>query len=102
LFPNPNFFVPFGLPKALNACPAQAFKNRKAKEPQNRTRQASRRSVSAFKPGTGHAARQGWGTQLQQAVTLELAEQNWPLKTEGFKEGIQAMTERRPPQFQAR
>ena len=46
--------------------------------------------------------RQGLVEQLQQAVAHESAEQNWQFKTEDFKEGVQAMTERRPPQCQAR
>ena len=46
--------------------------------------------------------RQGLVPQLQQAVAHESAEQNWQFKTEDFKEGVKAMTERRPPQFQAR
>ena len=46
--------------------------------------------------------RQGLVEQLQQAVAHESAEQNWQFKTEDFKEGVKAMTERRAPQFQAR
>lgn len=46
--------------------------------------------------------RQGLVAQLEQAVAHESAEQNWQFKTEDFKEGVKAMTERRAPQFQAR
>jgi enoyl-CoA hydratase/carnithine racemase len=44
--------------------------------------------------------RQGLVEQLQQAVAHESAEQNWQFKTEDFKEGVKAMTERREPHFQ--
>ena len=46
--------------------------------------------------------RQGLVAQLEQAVAHESAEQNWQFKTEDFKEGVKAMTERRAPQFHAR
>jgi enoyl-CoA hydratase/carnithine racemase len=44
--------------------------------------------------------RQGLIEQLEKAVAHESAEQNWQFKTEDFKEGVKAMTERREPHFQ--
>ena len=46
--------------------------------------------------------RQGLVEQLQKAVAHESVEQNWQFKTEDFKEGVKAMTERREPNFQAK
>jgi enoyl-CoA hydratase/carnithine racemase len=44
--------------------------------------------------------RQGLVEALQKAVAHESIEQNWQFKTEDFKEGVKAMTERREPNFQ--
>lgn len=46
--------------------------------------------------------RQGLVAQLEQAVAHESLEQTWQFKTDDFKEGVKAMTERREPQFQGR
>ena len=46
--------------------------------------------------------RQGLVEQLRAAVTRESSEQYQQFKTEDFKEGVRAMTERRPPSFQRR
>ncbi len=46
--------------------------------------------------------RQGLVEALHKAVAHESAEQNWQFKTDDFKEGVKAMTERREPQFQAK
>ena len=46
--------------------------------------------------------RQGLVAQLEQAVAHESLEQTWQFKTQDFKEGVKAMTERREPQFQGR
>ncbi|NDF66217.1 MAG: enoyl-CoA hydratase/isomerase family protein, partial [Betaproteobacteria bacterium] len=46
--------------------------------------------------------RQGLVEQLRAAVIRESAEQYQQFKTEDFKEGVRAMTERRPPNFQRR
>ena len=46
--------------------------------------------------------RQGLVEQLRAAVTRESSEQYQQFKTEDFKEGVRAMTERRPPNFQRR
>lgn len=46
--------------------------------------------------------RQGLVEQLRAAVIHESAEQYQQFKTEDFKEGVRAMTERRPPKFQRR
>ena len=46
--------------------------------------------------------RQGLVDQLRAAVIRESTEQYQQFKTEDFKEGVRAMTERRPPQFQRR
>jgi enoyl-CoA hydratase/carnithine racemase len=46
--------------------------------------------------------RQGLVEQLRAAVTRESVEQYQHFKTEDFKEGVRAMTERRPPRFQRR
>ncbi len=46
--------------------------------------------------------RQGLVEQLRAAVIRESSEQYQQFKTEDFKEGVRAMTERRPPQFQRR
>lgn len=46
--------------------------------------------------------RQGLVEQLREAVIHESAEQYQQFKTDDFKEGVRAMTERRPPRFQRR
>lgn len=46
--------------------------------------------------------RQGLVEQLRAAVIRESSEQYQQFKTEDFKEGVRAMTERRAPQFQRR
>lgn len=46
--------------------------------------------------------RQGLVEQLRAAVTRESSEQYQQFKTQDFKEGVRAMTERRPPNFQRR
>lgn len=46
--------------------------------------------------------RQGLVEALHKAVAHESAEQNWQFKTDDFKEGVKAMTERREPQFHAK
>jgi enoyl-CoA hydratase/carnithine racemase len=46
--------------------------------------------------------RQGLVEQLRAAVIRESSEQYAQFKTQDFKEGVRAMTERRPPNFQRR
>jgi enoyl-CoA hydratase/carnithine racemase len=46
--------------------------------------------------------RRGLVDAIRVAVAHESIEQNWQFKTEDFKEGVAAMSERRDPRFQAR
>ena len=46
--------------------------------------------------------RQGLVDAIRNAVARESTEQNWQFKTEDFKEGVAAMSDRRDPQFNGR
>jgi enoyl-CoA hydratase/carnithine racemase len=46
--------------------------------------------------------RQGLVDAIRNAVARESVEQNWQFKTEDFKEGVAAMSDRREPQFKGR
>jgi enoyl-CoA hydratase/carnithine racemase len=51
---------------------------------------------------TRETLRRGLADAIEASTERELVEQEWQRRTEGFREGVKAMAERRLPEFTGR